>query len=95
MSILNELFYGNIAPNEKSIRRDCEYANLERLANKNEEKLQSLLTEEAKVIFEKYKECVFDMAQISEREFFIDGVKFGLKITVEAYAIESENFSEI
>ena len=37
--ILEELFYGNICPNERDIKRDSDYRKLTLLIKENEDKL--------------------------------------------------------
>lgn len=83
MKILEELYYGNISPHEKYIRKGTEFENLVRLIFKNEEKLNDTLTELQKETFEKFKDCNSEMNSISEREAFIGGFKLGAKIVIE------------
>ena len=47
-SIIEELYYGNIAPSECSYRRAGEYAHILQLVTRNEEKLAETLTEAQK-----------------------------------------------
>lgn len=89
MTILEDLYYGNIVPAEKGIKRGSEYSQLLHLAARNEEKLSATLTEEQKILFEKYKDCTMEMYGISEKEAFVDGVKLGVKIIVETYIGDS------
>ena len=65
------------------------------LAARNEEKLSTTLTKEQKILFENYKDCIFEMYGISEKEAFVEGVKLGVKIIVESYTGESLDFKEI
>lgn len=95
MTTIENLYYGNIVPAEKGIKRGCEYSKLLNLAARNEEKLSATLTKEQKILFEKYKECCMDMYGIAEIEAFVSGVKLGVKIMVETYTGSSENFKEI
>lgn len=95
MSIFEDLFYGNIVPAEKSIKLGSEHAKLNKLMSKNEEKLLTLLSKEKSTIFEKYKDCVFEMMSISEQEYFTEGVKFGIKIATETFIGTSNNFMDI
>ena len=95
MTILEDLYYGNIIPAEKGIRKGSEYSKLLNLAARNEEKLSATLTKEQKILFEKYKDCTLEMYGISENEAFVEGVKLGVKIIVESYTGESLNFKEV
>lgn len=95
MTILENLYCGNIVPAEKEIKKGSEYFKLLNLAARNEEKLSATLTKEQIFLFEKYKDCTLEMYGISEKEAFVEGVKLGLKIIVESYTSESPNFKEI
>ncbi|MBR5247098.1 MAG: hypothetical protein IKV25_07005 [Clostridia bacterium] len=95
MTILEDLYYGNIVPADKSFKRGSEYSKLLNLAARNEEKLSATLTKEQKILFEKYKECCMDMYGIAELEAFVSGMKLGVKIIVETYTGCSENFKKI
>ena len=84
MRMIEELFYGNICPCEKSLIRGSEYSHLLDLAVKNEEKFSELLSPQQKDMFEKVKECMTDMNNLLEKEAFIDGFRLGVKLTAEA-----------
>lgn len=84
MRMIEDLFYGNICPCEKSLTRGSEYSRLLDLAVKNEENLSALLSPQQKDVFEKLKECMTDMNNILEKEAFIDGFRLGLKLMAES-----------
>ena len=95
MTTLEDLYYGNIVPAEKGIKKGSEYSKLLNLAARNEEKLLATLTEEQKILFEKYKDYTMDMCSIAEKDAFVEGVKLGVKIVVETYTDGSPEFNEI
>lgn len=82
--MIEELFYGNICPCEKSLTRGSEYSHLLELAVKNEEKLSVLLSPQQKEAHEKVKGCMTDMNNLLEKEAFIDGFRLGIKLMAEA-----------
>lgn len=84
MNILEELYYGNVFPNEKCAKLDEQTKELLSLLNRNEEKLMLILTDEQKETFEKFKDCNRELHEISERQLFILGFKLGAKIIIEA-----------
>ena len=57
MRILEEFWYGNIAPTEYATSSK-EYKKLLELICRNEEKLKATMTDEQKKLFEKYTDCV-------------------------------------
>mgnify|MGYP003194423217 CR=1 FL=1 len=83
MNILEELYYGNIVPNEKCAKLNYEVKELLKLLNRNEEKLTATLTESQKETFEKYKDCNREISEICERESFIKGFQLGAMIIIE------------
>lgn len=95
MTTLENLYYGNIDPANKYIKRGSEYSKLINLSVRNEEKLVPTLSKEQKVIFEKYKDCINEMTSIAEKEAFIQGIKLGIKIVAESFLTDSQNFNEI
>ena len=84
MRMIEDLFYGNICPCEKSLTRGSEYSHLLELTVKNEENLSALLSPQQKDVFEKLKECMTDMNNILEKEAFIDGFRLGMKLMAES-----------
>jgi hypothetical protein len=94
MTPLENLYYGNIDPANKYIKRGSEYSKLLNLSVRNEDKLLPTLSKEQKLIFEKYKDCINEMTSIAEKEAFIQGIKLGIKITAESFLTDSQNFNE-
>lgn len=58
MKILDELWYGNIAPFEQSACGDKRFAELLKLVNQNREELVGTLADKQKETLEKYEETV-------------------------------------
>lgn len=94
MTTLVNLYYENIAPANRYIKRGSEYSKLLNLSVRNEDKLVPTLSKEQKIIFEKYKDCINEMTAIAEKEAFIQGIKLGIKITAESFLTETQNFNE-
>ena len=88
MDILEDLYYGNLFPQEKCARLDDEVKELLKLLNRNEEKLTVTLTESQKETFEKYKDCNREISEICERESFIKGFQLGARIIIEVISQE-------
>ena len=56
MKILEELWYGNISPNERDMAAKSKLQTLGRLILRNEEELNPLLSEKAKEVFDKLRD---------------------------------------
>ena len=83
MNTLEDLYYGNIVPNEKCAKLNSEVTELLKLLNRNEEKLTATLTEAQKETIEKYKDCNREISEISEREIFLNVFRLGARIIID------------
>ena len=84
MSILEDLWFGNISPWERPFKKDSAYAELLALVLRHQEDLLGRLNDEEKEIFEKYADCTSEMHDLAEREAFIKGFAIGARIVIEA-----------
>ena len=90
MSIIEDLWYGNISPCERDIKRSSDYADaLERIVQ-YEKELHARLNDEEKEILEKFMNCTNEMCCISEREMFVQGFMLGIKLIIEVTNSENE-----
>ena len=84
-SIIEELYYGNITPSERSYRRTGEYADILHLITRHEEKLTETLTEAQKETYEKFKDSTSEICSMTEVTAFSLGFKLGLRLTAESF----------
>jgi hypothetical protein len=90
MSIIEDLWYGNISPCERDIKRSSEYSDvLERIVQ-IEADLHARLNDEEKEILERFVNCTNEMCCISEREIFVQGFMLGAKLIIEVMNSENE-----
>ena len=83
MKIIEDLYYGRIAPYEMNISATTEYQKLKALADRNEDLLRESLSDEQKELLEKVIETVTDISSISERDMFINGFRLGMKLMMD------------
>ena len=83
MNIIEELYYGNVVPNETNSKLNTELKELLKLLNRNEDDLLKSFSEQQKITFEKYKDCYREISEISERESFMSGFQLGARIIIE------------
>lgn len=83
MTTLEDLYYGNISPQERYIKRGKRVDKLVNLMCKNEEELNEGLTEKQKETFEKFKDCTSELSCITEHEAFSSGFILATRIMVE------------
>ena len=82
-SIINELWHGNIVPQEDSRNNTKEMKELINYIARHDEDLGKLLTEEQKAIFEKYQDCWNEYVSLAEAAIFEYGFKVGMTIAIE------------
>ena len=82
MNILQELWYGNIRPNEDKVITE-EEKRLVSLTAKHHETLSSSLKNENLVIFEKYVDCFTEYASLIECQAFEIGFKLATSILMD------------
>ena len=82
MSILQELWYGNIRPNEDKVITD-EEKELVSLIAKHHEALSSSLKKDDLDVFEKYVDCFTEYASLIECQAFEIGFKLAVRILSE------------
>lgn len=80
MTILENLWYGNIHPVEQFVEGNAEYKNLLRLVGNNRKKFEATLSPEQAELFEKFYTAVNEMDSISEAAAFKYGFQFALKL---------------
>ena len=88
---LQELWRGNIAPQEKSSMRGTDYDESFRMMCKNEEKLMAVLEEKEKETFEKFCDCRDEVALYTEEDVFISGFRLGARIIIESLYEKDEH----
>ena len=88
MSILDELWYGNITPCERDFKKGGAYAELLGYIVRHEEALQKRMNDEEKEILEKFTECTDELHGIAEREAFVRGFTLGTRIIIEVMTAE-------
>ena len=82
MTTLQELWYGNIRPNEDKIITD-EEKELVLLIARHHETLSSSLKNDDLNVFEKYVDCFTEYASLIEYQAFEIGFKLGVKMLIK------------
>ena len=83
MTILEDLWYENVRPTERSIIRGSKLDNLMNLLCQNEDDLMKGITEKQKESFEKFKDCQSEITDYLETEAFTQGFTIAVKLMVE------------
>lgn len=80
MNILDELWYGNINPQEQSKDNNRAIRELLNLMGRNRDRLHDSLTEEQRETLEKYDDCVNEMYGLIESEIFSYAFRLGSRL---------------
>ena len=83
-SIIEELWNGEINPQDTLVDNNPHYKKLQQLQSRNE--LLESLSEDQKEKLEKYCDTTLEMNSVSEREAFASGFRIALRLACAALA---------
>ena len=90
MTILENLWHGNIRPVEEFVEDNMEYKNLLRLVAKNREKLEVTLSSEQAELFENFYTAVNEINATAEVQAFAYGFRLGVRLMTEPFGVIRE-----
>ena len=82
-SIINELWCGNIMPNEDSRTNTPQMRKLLGYMARHREELEKSFRDEQKEIFEKFHDCWVKYMSLAEAAIFEYAFKLGMQIAIE------------
>ena len=88
MTVLEDLWYGNIDPCETILKGNKQFKNLLSLMGRNRDKLNDTLTDQQKELLEKYDDVINEMHSLAEVESFTCGFSLGIRLMMESVLIE-------
>ena len=89
-SIINELWHGNIIPQEDIQTNFKEMKELLGYMSRHHEDLEKNFTEQRKEIFEKFHDCRSEYMSLAEAVIFEYAFKLGARLTYEALCDKSD-----
>ena len=87
MNALENMWYEGLPTNPHGTTTNQQCRNLIELLRRNEQELLPLLPEKAKEVYEKMKDNLSELGQISECEIFTQGFKLGARIMLDVLDI--------
>lgn len=93
--ILEELWYGNINPQDKQYQRGSKFDEALKMMCKNEDKLDAMLEEKEKEIFVKFKDCKDEVEKYNSADAFVTGFRLGARMVIEAFCEDDGFFTDI
>mgnify|MGYP003305818935 FL=1 len=86
MSVIKELWHGNIMPQSDRRHSTPEMKELLGYISRHHEDLLKTMTDEQKELFEKFEDCWSEYASLSDAELFEYAFKLGMNLAIEALA---------
>lgn len=93
--ILEDLYLGNIVPNEKIFVRGTPFAKAMATINKNETFLNTALDGKEKETFAAFVDAQSELNAITGKEGFVDGFRLGMQIALAALCDEDGEFRSL
>ena len=90
---LEELFYGNLTPNEQQITPDSPLQQAMDQAEEYEEKLSALLEGEEKTMLLRLLNAENEISSTMALENFVLGFRLGMRMTIEALDEDDGNLT--
>ena len=82
-NIINELWHGNINPQEDSRNNSPEMKELMEYMARHHDDLLKTMTDEQKGIFEKFEDCWGEYASYAEEAIFEYAFKLGMQMAID------------
>ena len=83
MTLLEDLWYGNIDPHKAILTDSKRYKHLLSLMGRNRDELNETLTDKQSETLEKYDAAVNEMHSLAEVEAFSYGFRLGVRLMIE------------
>ncbi len=83
MSILEELYYGNVDLHIQHVQADAQLRKIQALLIRDEDKMRSMLDKDQTDWFERCKELGGEVSELQEREVFAKGFCLAVRIMAE------------
>ena len=85
-SVINELWHGNIVPQEDSRNNSLEMKELMEYMARHHDDLLKTMTDEQREIFEKFDDCWSEYSSYAEEAIFEYAFKLGARLAMEVQA---------
>ena len=88
MTVLEDLWYGNINPNEAIQQDDKRFKSLLSFMGKNCDKLSDTLTDQQKATLANNDDAINEMHSLTEQAAFRYGFSIGVRLMTESVSIQ-------
>ena len=94
-NILEDLYYGNLSPCQRTVRPDSRVKKLMQKQSDLESKLNDSFAEEQRADFEQYLSVCADLLDANTLDNFITGFRLGARFTHEIFIGTDAPFAEL
>ena len=94
-NVLEDLYYGNIAPYQRAVRPDSKVKKLMQKQGDLESKLSESFTEDQRATFEQYLSLSADILDANCLDSFINGFRLGARFTHEIFVGTDAPFADL
>jgi hypothetical protein len=88
MTLLEDLWYGNITPHETFLIQNRQFKHLLYRMGKNRYKLTDNFTDQQKEMLETYDDTINEMHSLAEEAAFQCGFSLGIRLLMESISIQ-------
>lgn len=89
-NFIEELYYGNIEPQELSTELSCKLKKKLSTLSEKEEQLTARLNNEDKELFQNYVSAYIEFSTMSNSDSFISGFRLGAKFVYDTFVENSK-----
>ena len=94
MSVLKDLYYAKAGRTTVYVKRGGEYDKANKIFTERIEKLCATFSQEQKKLFDDVEETVLELCEITEADYYADGISLGARWMLEVMTFKSENFTD-
>ncbi len=94
-NILEDLYYGNLSPCQRTVRPDSHVKKQMQKQSDLEAKLNGSFTEEQRAIFEQHLSLCADILDANCFDSFITGFRLGARFAHETFIRTDESFADL
>ena len=95
MYILDDLYWGNIVPTDKTVKENSEYRMLQKKDGELDKRLRETLTQEQKDIMKEQELIRVEMMSMTEQDMFISGFRIGARMVLDVLGKYDSSFEPI
>lgn len=94
-NFIEQLYYGNINPQERFCRKGSEAHKIEDRVSALEDEVRSCLSGDALHAFDDFCKAQLDLLSVSDLDAFITGFRLGARMTVDTFCSDAAPFEQM